>query len=94
MPQDFKTAFLWYERAAQQGNPVAQARLARFYAAGEGTKKNIVEAAKWRALARRQGLKDETLDNLLAGADKEKIAQGEEWAKVWPAAPAFSQADN
>lgn len=52
-------------RAAQNGNAVAQNRLARLLAAGVGVEKNLQDAARWNELARGSGLIDESLDSLL-----------------------------
>ena len=60
--KDEAAAARMFTRAAERGNAVAQNRLARLYAAGRGVPKNLVEAAHWNELARRQGLSDAWLD--------------------------------
>lgn len=85
---DKTSAAQWYQRAAEAGNAVAQNRYAKLLAVGEGMAKADPEsAAMYRALARRQGLKDEQLDKLLASAPAEMIAKAEERARFWPSAP-------
>ena len=41
----------------------------------------------WRALARRQGLSDPTLDRLLVSIQPEALARAEERARFWPSVP-------
>lgn len=85
--KDVEGAVLWYERAAEGGNPVAQNRLAKLVAVGEGTPLDLETAAMWRALARRQGLSDPTLDRLLVSIQPEALARAEERARFWPSVP-------
>lgn len=62
-----------FERVASRGNAIAQNRYARLLAAGRGRAANPVEAAAWNILAKRQGLRDESLERLfdnLAPDDK------------------------
>jgi TPR repeat protein len=77
----------WYRRAAIAGNPVAQNRLAKLLAVGEGVGIDLQEAAMWRALARRQGLTDSQLDELLAAIPPEDLVRAEDRARFWPADP-------
>ena len=53
--QDYGQAFLWYQRAAEQGDAEAQICLGRLYEKGYGVKKNINEAIKWYSKAEAQG---------------------------------------
>ncbi len=85
--RDVKDAAAWYKRAANGGNPVAQNRYAKLLASGEGTDRDLQSAAMWRALARRQGLNDPELDDLLVAISKEDLAKGEERARYWPGVP-------
>ena len=48
----------------------------------------------YRALARRQGLKDGQLDKLLVGVKPEQLARAEERARFWPSAPPAKVAAN
>ena len=85
--KDVEGAVLWYERAAEGGNPVAQNRLAKQIAVGEGTALDLETSAMWRALARRQGLSDPSLDRLLVSIPPEALARAEERARFWPSTP-------
>ena len=50
-------AFLYYEKAAEQGNVVAQDNLGNCYYNGEGVEKNDSEAMRWYQKAAEQGNK-------------------------------------
>lgn len=54
--QDYKQAFEWYLRAAEQGHGKAQYNVAYAYANGIGTQKNIDEAIKWYGKSADQGV--------------------------------------
>ena len=45
--QDYKAAAKWYRKAADQGDPLGQLRIARLFSQGEGGSKNLKEAEKW-----------------------------------------------
>jgi len=47
LPQDFSQARHWYEEAANQGDPFAEASLGLFYGAGKGVKRHYVLAYTW-----------------------------------------------
>lgn len=47
VPRDTRTAVAWLERAAQAGNPVAQARLGRAYLEGDGVPLNLEQGKAW-----------------------------------------------
>lgn len=85
--RDAAGAAQWYGRAAEMGNAVGQVRYAMMLAAAEGVAEDIETAAMYRALARRQGLTDEALEQLLHGADPDALARGEERARYWPGVP-------
>lgn len=53
---DKEEAVSWFKLSAEQGNCMAQCRLACCYEDGIGTTKNLSEAAKWYKLAADQGL--------------------------------------
>lgn len=53
--QNFKVAFSWYSKAAEQGHLMAQMHLAFDYEWGQGTEKNEVMAQKWYRKAALQG---------------------------------------
>ena len=87
MDKDLAAAASWYARAAEAGNAVAQNRYAKLLAVGEGVALNLENAAMWRALARRQGLSDPSLDRLLVSIPEAELASAEERARFWPSAP-------
>jgi TPR repeat protein len=93
VPKDRTAAASWYRRAADAGNPVAQNRLAKMTAVGEGVDLNLEDAAMWRALARRQGLTDPVLDDLLVSISADELQLAEERARFWPSAPPTNVAD-
>ncbi len=47
MKQDYKEAFKWYRKAAEQGNDEAQSNLGLCYENGQGVKQDFSEAVKW-----------------------------------------------
>ena len=93
VPKDREAAAAWYRRAADGGSPVAQNRYAKLLAVGEGVPLDLEEAAMWRALARRQGLSDPTLDDLLISIAQDDLARAEERARFWPSPPPTATAD-
>ncbi len=85
--KDVAAAATWYGRAADAGNAVAQNRYAKLLAVGEGVALNLEDAAMWRALARRQGLSDPSLDRLLVSIPAAELTSAEERARFWPSTP-------
>jgi hypothetical protein len=55
VPQDFAEAARWYEKAADQNDPLAQGALGELYANGQGTPRDPVRAAGWYRKAAGQG---------------------------------------
>ena len=53
--QDYATARGWYEKAAAQGNAMAQYYLGRMYFNGESVSKNYTTARQWWEQAAAQG---------------------------------------
>jgi TPR repeat protein len=72
-----------FRLAAEQGNPVAQNRLARLYANGVAVEADPVQAAKWHLLARSAGASDFSLDIVLSKLTKEQRAEAEKAAESW-----------
>jgi TPR repeat protein len=72
-----------FRLAAEQGNPVAQNRLARLYANGAAVPADPVQAAKWHLLAREAGVSDFTLDLMLAKLTPEQRAAADKAAEAW-----------
>lgn len=85
--RDAQGAARWYGRAAEAGNAVGQVRYAMMLAAAEGVQQDLETAAMYRTLARRQGLTDDTLDQMLRGTDPATLARAEERARYWPGVP-------
>ncbi len=55
MRKDLTQAFLWYRRAAQQGDSDAQYSLGNMYLMGEGIKQDDYQARQWYEKAAEQG---------------------------------------
>jgi len=54
--KDYKQAFKWYLKLANQGNAEAQSLLGQMYSNGLGVVEDRVEAAKWHRKAAEQGI--------------------------------------
>jgi uncharacterized protein len=72
-----------FRSAAELGNPVAQNRLARIYAAGRGAPRDLVQAAKWHTIATEQGIKDPWLDDALKGMTASEKQAAAEAVRKW-----------
>jgi len=55
VPQDYKEAVKWYNKAAEQGHTYAQSRLGLMYDNGQGVPQDYKEAVKWYTKAAEQG---------------------------------------
>ncbi len=53
--RDLPAAAVWYRRAAERGDPVAQMNLGDLYALGQGVARDLVQAVAWLSLAAEQG---------------------------------------
>jgi TPR repeat protein len=51
VPQNYTDAAMWYRRAAEQGDSLAQYSLGLLYDRGQGVPIDVVEASKWLNLA-------------------------------------------
>lgn len=71
-PKDRKAGFTWLMRAALGGNVAAQNRVAKLYMKGIGTEPDSILAAAWYILAKRAGLSDPEMDDLLNGLTPEE----------------------
>ena len=67
--QDFQEAAVWLKRAAIQGHPEAQFKLAGMYKTGEGARRNRVLALKWFLLASHNGDEDAEIQCNLVGSE-------------------------
>ncbi|TFG86826.1 MAG: sel1 repeat family protein [Hyphomicrobiales bacterium] len=81
--KDEKRAAQLFRLAAEQGNPVAQNRLARLYANGVVFETDLVQAAKWHLLAREAGVSDFSLDIMLAKLTKEQRVEADRGVDAW-----------
>ncbi|MDD5394587.1 MAG: tetratricopeptide repeat protein [Thiothrix sp.] len=55
LPRSDAQAFIWYEKSAKKGHPLAQSLVGAMYAEGKGTAVSQKKAAKWYQLAASQG---------------------------------------
>ena len=78
--RDYEAGFKWMKVAAEGGNVEAQRRLAHLYEDGIGIKGDLVSAAAWYVIAKRQGLKDADLDDTLDGLTPEEMQKAIELA--------------
>ena len=58
IPQNYAKAVEWYQKAADQGDAVAQFNLGFCYENGQGVYKSKKEALKWYQKAADQGYED------------------------------------
>lgn len=88
VPQSYKDALSWYQKAAEQGYAKAQQNLGALYGNGQGTTKDFVKAYKWLLLAQRSGYKDspQALDSLRRQMSSEQIAEAQRQADGWASA--------
>ena len=70
-------------KAAKQNSPIAQNRLARVLAFGQGTPQDKVEALKWHWIAKTAGKGDPELDESLADVSPADRAKAEEAGRKW-----------
>ncbi len=70
--RDFEQGFKLLRHAAHTGNIAAQSQLAKAYIYGYGTEPDTIEAASWYIKARRAGLQDRELDDLMDGLSEEQ----------------------
>ena len=55
VPQDYKEAASWYRKAAEQGNPDAQANLGIIYGTGQGVLQDNLLAHMWSNIGSANG---------------------------------------
>ena len=58
--QDYSKARAWYEKAAAQGNAIAQYNLGNFYNDGRGVPQDFAKAREWYEKAAAQTRDEET----------------------------------
>jgi len=81
--KDHDKGLAMLKASAENGNPVAQNRLARVLAYGVEVKADPVQAAKWHLLARERGISDTRLDVFLARLDPDQREKAEAAARQW-----------
>ncbi|MCO5146594.1 MAG: sel1 repeat family protein [Aquamicrobium sp.] len=79
-PRDMKAGFGWMRRAALGGNVAAQNRLAKLYVGGLGVEPDAIEGAAWYIRARRAGLVDYYMEDVMNGLTDEETKQAIERA--------------
>jgi len=82
-PKNEAGAVALLRKAARQNNPIAQNRLARVLASGQGTPVDRVEALKWHLIAKTAGKGDPALDEALANLSPEDRAKAENAVRKW-----------
>ena len=93
LKKDYTEAERWYRRAAEQGDPFAQASLALLFRFGKGVAQDYVEAYKWFYLAasRTTGSDRDSIvelrDSTAAHLTAEQIAAAAQWARDWEPKP-------
>jgi hypothetical protein len=82
--KDEAAAAALFRKAAMQGSPIAQNRLARVYAFGRGVPAaDPVQAIKWHLISKAGGNSDLQLDDYMQKQSPEARAAGEKAAKPW-----------
>jgi TPR repeat protein len=70
-------------KAAKQGSPIAQNRLAWVLSNGQGAPIDKIEGLKWHIVAKTAGKGDPELDEALADLKPEERAKAEAAARRW-----------
>jgi TPR repeat protein len=83
--QDYKQAFKWYSKAAEQGNVQAQFNLALMYYKGNGTKQNYILAHMFFNIASLSGndKAGKSRDKLSQKMTPEQVIEAQKMAKEW-----------
>ncbi len=89
LKRDLVQAEHWYRKAAEQGDPFAQAGVAILYQFGKGVKADLVEACMWYTLASagskggdHESIAD-MLDDITRLMTPEQLAEARKRAKEW-----------
>ena len=82
VPENDKTAVMWYTKAAEQGFANAQGNLGFMYATGQGVPENDVNAYVWSSMGKANGNETakENIDIYKKRMTKEQIAKAQELA--------------
>ena len=83
VPIDFQRAFMWFNKAADEGLPEAQFNVAIALQNGMGTRKDLITSYKFYILASAQGLPAaaEARDHLAKYLNREQIETGQRMAR-------------
>jgi TPR repeat protein len=86
--QDYAGAVDWYRKAADQGDPNAQANLGLMYADGLGVPQDYVIALMWFGLAAAGGhaFAAKSRDDVAANMTASQIAEAQRLAREWKSA--------
>jgi len=82
--RDMKAGFGWIRTAATGGNTAAQNRLGKLYVEGLGVEPDIIEGTAWYIVARRRGLVDDYMNDVMDGLTEEQQKQAIERANKLP----------
>ena len=97
LKQDYVEAERWHRRAAEQGDPYAQASLGILLRFGKGVAQDDVEAYKWfyLAISQTSGGEQESIielrDGTAARMTPKEIAEATRLAREWKPKPAQQQ---
>ena len=83
VPKNEEAAAALFRKAAKQGSPIAQDRLARILSEGRGAPKNPVEATKWHLISKAHGETNIPLDDFVDRLDSATRTAGEKAAQPW-----------
>ena len=88
VPRDYAEALVWFRRAAEQGEPAAQANLGRIYGNGQGVPQDYILAHMWFNLAGVSGDEHarESRDNVAKQMTTTQIVEAQRLAREWMAA--------
>ena len=96
VPQNYTGAALWYRRAAEQGDRLAQYSLGLLYDKGQGVPRDVIEASKWlnlSAAAAPPGAREARVrirDAVTTKMTRGEIAQARARALGWAPVPEHS----
>jgi len=86
-PKNQTAAVALLRKAATQGSPIAQNRLARVLISGQGAPMDKIEGLKWHLIAKTAGRGDPSLDEVSAEMSAEDRAKAEDAARHWLGKP-------
>lgn len=81
--RDYREAFKWFGKAAEQGHAISQYRLGAMYDGGEGVPQSSAEAFRWYQKAAEQGHTSAQFSLAKKYADGEGVPQNFTLAYVW-----------